>query len=280
MIIKEITEDNAHFYNSVIPPEYIYEVGREYIRGLVGEGTGPDDVLAAIMWELKNVEDLERVTEAEITWFYASDAMLGEELLKAFEDSTMKSGVKRSYFEFANLNSQEKTALQAYSFSLKNTESRSLYVTVKELSNVKLPRHRAGANIVPVSEISQRQYKAGIMNCVYQRRYGLLDDLPFLPKSRFDPNISCCCLMDGDVTGFLLVHQLGSGIHIPELFFATEPDASINLLSMLRFSIDAAVNTLDLHEMIQIKRVDDAIMQLSAKLFPAKKGNTVFCGEK
>ncbi len=80
-----------------------------------------------------------------------------------------------------------------------------------------------------LSEITHRQFKAGIMTCVIHDRYGLLEDLPFLPMTRFDPDLSCCIETDGSVNGFLLVHKITRGPFRVELFFAEQPDANMNL---------------------------------------------------
>ena len=113
------------------------------------------------------------------------------------------------------------------------------------------------------------------MNCVYHKRYGLLDDLPFLSKSRYDPDISSCAMVDDKVGGFLLVHMTKSGTYRPELFFAVEPDSSFHLLNMLRFSIRAASEAAGADGVVQVKRYNEATVKLSAKLFPGKKGDTV-----
>ena len=90
------------------------------------------------------------------------------------------------------------------------------------------------------------------MNCVYHKRYGLLDDLPFLPASRFDADISSCFVQDGRICGLFLVHEVNPGTFRPELLFSVEPDASIHLLNMLRFSALAALEIGEEESVIQI----------------------------
>lgn len=135
-------------------------------------------------------------------------------------------------------------------------------------------------DIIPLCEISPREYKQGIMACVFNGRYRLLDDLPFLSMTRFEPDISCCVFLDDKVQGFLLVHETTEGTLIPELFFALEPDANLHLLQMLHFSVQAVIEYKDAEAKVIVKRHNDATKKLSARLFPGKKGDTVICCEK
>ena len=54
-------------------------------------------------------------------------------------------------------------------------------------------------DIKPLSVVSSRQFKAGVMTSVFHGRYGLLDDLPFLPMTRYDADISCCIETDDKI---------------------------------------------------------------------------------
>ncbi len=279
MTIREITQENARDYSPAIPLEYLLEVGREYSRGLAEEDDDTGELKAAILWELRNVEDETLPTESEIVWFFASDAQCGKELLEAYDFNIGKSAVKKTYFEMPELSSLEKSVMEDEGYTLMKAESQFIYLTIEELTNARIPG-KSSNSVKPIAELSSRQYKAGIMNCIYHKRYGLLDDLPFVPKSRFNPDISCCVLSDDSVAGFLLVHQLGSGVLRPELFFAVEPDSSLHLLEMLRFSIRAAADNYGPDEQVQIKRANEAIKKISAKLFPGKRGEQVVRGEK
>ena len=78
-IIKDITEDNARDYFSIIPEENLFDIGREYTRGIVSEDEDTGELCAGIIWELKNVEDEKLPTAAEIQWFYAFETEAGNE---------------------------------------------------------------------------------------------------------------------------------------------------------------------------------------------------------
>jgi hypothetical protein len=87
------------------------------------------------------------------------------------------------------------------------------------------------AYIKSLSDITARQYKAAIMTSVFHGRYGLLDDLPFLPMTRFDPDISSCIITDEKVNGLILVHKTMENEYIVEPFTFTQ-----DILALLVFA--------------------------------------------
>ena len=280
MTIRNITEENVLDYAEIIPPECVYDIGREYTGGFAGEDDETKETVAIILWELKNVEDEDVPTEAELQWFYASSVDTGKEILSVFDQSIKKNGVKRTFFEMPELSDDEKEALTDAGFSIIRAESMSIFVTVEDMVKLKLPMINLLNNVKSLSEITARQFKSGIMNCIYHKRYGLLDDLPFLPMSRYDPDISSCVIMDGRVAGFLLVHETQSGAFRPELLFAVEPDSRIHMLNMMSFSINMAAQTISESGIVQIKRYNMSALKLATKLFPGKKGDMVMRGER
>lgn len=165
-------------------------------------------------------------------------------------------------------------------FMMKSAESRDVYVTVGELAALKLSKKPLPSYIKPLSAVNPRQFKAGIMTSVFHGRYGLMDDLPFLPMTRYDPDISCCMITDERINGLLLVHEKGSDDLRVELLFAMQPDANIHLLNMMRFSIRAAERLRPLSDRVLLRRHNKASLQLIAKMFPDRKGAPVLRGER
>ncbi len=193
---------------------------------------------------------------------------------------TFGEGVQKVSFELGRLEPVERSLLEEFGFELKETESRDLIVSVGELSALNLGKKKIPPYIISLSDITARQFKAGIMTGVFQGKYGILDDLPFLPMNRFDPFISCCVITDDRVGGFLLVHKTLSGVFIVELFFAVQPDANINLLNMMRYSIRTAAKLCDESDRVILRRHNSASEELIKKLFPNKKGALVIRGQK
>ncbi len=279
MMIREITEENIQGYLDFIPAELLGEIKREYWRGLAGTEETSDGMTAGVLWELKNMEDEEEANEAEIMWFYAKNASDGEGVLESLNRSLKNDEVKRVYFEIPSLSDEEEKALSASGYTLEITESRDIYVSAEEIGTLKISKKKPESYVHSLSDISPRQFKAGIMTCVFHDRYGLLEDLPFLPMTRFDPDLSCCVLTDGSVDGFLLVHKITGGPFIVELLFAEQPDADIHLLNMMRFAARAVARLESPETKVLLRKHNKGSTELIRKLFPGKKGEMVCRGE-
>lgn len=279
MTITQLTEDNIFEYAEAIPAQLRGELEREYCRGLACEGD-EEEPAAMILWELKSLEDENVPTKAEILFFRVSDKAGGVELLRAFDNNINDDGVSLISFELKDLSDVEKTMLAKNGFTIKEGESRDIEVTVKDFLDLKLGEKKIPSYIQSLSEITSRQYKAAIMASVFHGRYGLLDDLPFLPVTRFDPDTSSCVITDGKVNGLLLVHKMMSGSYIVELLFAMQPDANINLLQMIRYSIRAAGEYMDEEDTVILRRHNKESLLLVKKLFPDRNGDLVIKGEK
>ena len=280
MIIAEITEKNVKDYMETVPAELLNEVKRENCKGIAGVDDYTWSLNAAVFWELKNTEDERVPTEAELLWFFAENAEDGEKVLKSFERSIVNDEIKRVTFELEELGEEEQKALKAVGFSFGFAEGRDIYVTIKELAALKLPKKDIPEYVKPLSKITSRQYKAGIMTSVFRGRYGLLDDLPFLPMTRFDPDVSCCYITDDKVNGFLLVHKSEAGYYRVELLCAMQPDANLHLLNMMRYSILVSSKTKNAEDLVLLRKHNAPSEQLIKKLFPQKKGREVMKGEK
>ena len=280
MIIEEITEENIEEYIDPVPKDFLPEIRRRNFSGLAGKNEDTGDTAAAMIWELKNLEEEDASIEAEILWFYAKEKEKGAELLRAFESRVRDDEAERVFFELPELGTEEQAALLSADYGCRNAESRDIIVTMKELSELKLSRKPIGKNILPLSNITEKDYKTGILTAVFHGKYGLLEDLPFLPRARFEPEVSCCIRMDEKVNGYLLVHKNSSGISRVELLFAMQPDANVHLLDMMRFSIHAAFASFSPEEKVILSRHNEAASQLITRLFPGKKGMAVSKGER
>ncbi len=280
MISREVTAEVIRAHEDRIPSEFYDEIEREYVRGLVAEDEDTKELTAVVFWELKDMEDENVPAEAELMWLYAENAADGGKLLESIVDVPEYDEITRVFFELPELGSTEKEALTNAGFSVQSAESRDVYVTVGELAALKLSKKPLPSYIKPLSEVNPRQFKAGIMTSVFHGRYGLMDDLPFLPMTRFDPEISCCMITDERINGLLLVHETGMGYLRVELLFALHPDANIHLLNMMRFSIQAAEKVRPSDERVLLRRHNKAAIQVIAKMFPDKKGAPVLRGER
>ncbi len=166
MTIRDVIEDNARNYIGQVPGEFLNDVRREYFRGLAGEDESTGALRAVMFWELKNPEDDARPTEAEILLFHAESHDEGMALLDAFDVNANDDNVKRTYFELPELSASERSALESADFVMKEGEGRDIYVPIGELANLAIVRGEAPSYVRPLTEITPRQFKAGIMTSV------------------------------------------------------------------------------------------------------------------
>lgn len=280
MNIIELTDDNVGDYEEFFDDSVMADIGREYHDALVIEDSTGDGLRASIFWELKNAEVDDVDTTSEILDLVASDPDGCGEILRAFDEKGIESGAKSSNFEFAELDPVQAESLENDGFKLKRTESRDICVSVGDLAKLPFIKKRPPEYIKSLSEITYRQFKTGVMTSVLHGRYGLLDDLPFLPMSWFDTKLSSCVITDGGINGLLLVRRIREGVFRVELLFAVQPDANINLLNLIRYSARAALSERSKDDVIILRRHSQSTESLVRKLFPNRKGDEVIRGEK
>ncbi len=280
MKIIDITEENKQEYEGLLDEECLRSIGREYYRGIAGNDGSSEGFNSALVWEIKGKEDIGRDTASEILFYKAPDEECGSELLAEYDSSIEFENVVKSSFEFPTLSGSERSSIEKSGYEVKGGESRDVIVTVGELASLPFAAKTPPPYIKSLAEITMRQFKAGLMASVLHERFGLLEDLPFLPMSWYHLDISSCIITDDKINGLLLVHELKEGLFIVELLFAMQPDANINLLNMIRYSIRAADRLCDKNDKVILRRHNKMSEDLIRKLFPYKKGAEVLKGEK
>ena len=280
MSITQITEENASKYTDYIPAETISDLSRSCCRGMALEAVGSDEPDATMVWMLKNLEDDNNPTRAQIIWFGVFSEEDPGALFDAFFESIKSEGAVNAFFEFEDLEPSEKSYFEKAGFNLGEAESRDICVTVGDMGGLGLGQKDPPPYIKSLSSIGIKEFRAGVMASVFHGRYGLLDDLPFLPMGRYEPEISSCVITDGKVDGLLLVHKTLSEKFIVELLFAMKPDADLKLIKMMRRSVRAAVASCNKDDIVILRRHNQMSADLVKKLFPDKTGVIVMRGEK
>ena len=279
MEIRKITDDNIEEYEEFIDEDVAQSIGREFYRSIAIHDGDEKDPVAAVVWELKGYEE-DTETKSELEWLYVRDKKAGTMLMEEYDNEIAEDDVKKSFFEFADLDENASETINKAGFSVEEVESRDVIVTVEELNNLGISKKKTPPYITSINDLMVRQFRKGITNCLFHGRKGILEDLAFLPMSWYDPDVSCCVQTDEKVNGFLLVHKRASGPLVVDLLFALEPDAKVNLLHMIRYSISAAVRKFPPDTKVILRRHNAMTNALITKLFPGKKGETVFRGEK
>ncbi len=178
MNIIDITEENRNEFKGIIDREILNSIGREYYQGIAGKDEISNETGAVLIWELKGRDDEKKDTGAEIVAFTASGEEAGEEILENYSDRAEYDSVKKSCFEFPELLNTELESMEKKGFELKEVESRDIFVTVGELNDLSFIGKKTPPYIKGLSDITEKQFKAGLMASVLHDRFGLLEDLP------------------------------------------------------------------------------------------------------
>lgn len=218
--------------------------------------------------------------ESELQWIYAIDSSCIAPLLEGYHKEALNEDVKRTVFESTTLGEEEAAAFETDGFSTKSVESRDIEVTIEECRNLSITKKDAPLYVQSLLFLDYQEFYQGLMNILF--RYDDLgqEDLAYLPKEWYEQSVSCFTKTDGKVTGFLLVHACPSGVLIPVLYFAVGADFRINLIEMMRFSINRAADIYPGDTVIRIHRRNQETRALSEKLFPNKKGAPAVAGER
>ncbi len=112
-----------------------------------------------------------------------------------------------SYYETSNETLYK--LLSDNGFSGEQEEGEEISVSVEDLRKLNgvfkvksFPEY-----IKSISELSTLQYRSFIKNCLFRGKYGILEDLSYLPKSWFETEVSSCAVVDDTVQGILLIRK-------------------------------------------------------------------------
>jgi len=277
MSIIELNEENITEFGDIIDPDTAESIGREFYRG-VAVRAGEDSPSGALIWEYKNLED-DSDTGAEIVFITAGNKEAAEELLSEFDGQTSGEAVVRSFFEMGDISDDARKGFTDDGFSVTSGESRDLFVSVSDLSGL-AAKKKVPPKIVGLSDVTEAQFMQGVINCLFNGKKGIMEDLEYIEKDWFEQDISAAVITDGKISGFFLVHCFPSGKLMPVLLTAMGPDANVDLLYMLCFSADRALKKYSGDTPVIIRRHNDTVGALAGKLFGQKTGKEAVFGER
>ena len=271
--IRRITIDNLDEFRDILPADALQDIPRPWHRGLISEeGEG----ISYLVYELKNV-DAQENGSAEIRWLTLKDD--AKELLEEYTNEVGDAGVTTSTVEAAPSKAIQ-TMLSGAGFQMSEKESDTIEVSVGDLLKLPFASRKTPDYVMALSDISERQFKRGIGNCMIHNRKGLLNDLAFLPMEWFEQDVSSVVITDERVSGLLLVHQLASARLSVDMLFSSSGDARIDILRMITRSIRAAAGKYPRETPVLIRRHNKNVHALAGRLFPNKHGNQILYGER
>ncbi len=282
MKVKEINRDNIDDARSLFPPDVAENIGRLWFRGFAVDDEEDENAQAGFVWEYKNADEDEVDTTAEIMWVGGDNREAIDALFETYREQIFLESVVLSNMELP-MELHESVMENAFSengFMLHNGESRDVYLTIKDIAQTKLAKKKSPFYIKALKELNFRQFRNGVIDCLFQGRKGLMQDFAWLPFDWFELDVSSCVVMDDNVEGFFLVHKTASGILVVEFMFSSGIDARKNVLEMLRFSVSEVVKKYPPETKVLIRRHNEAAFALMDKLFPGMKGAKTIIGKR
>ena len=277
MEVIEITQENINNFGSIMPEDVIESIGRKFYHAIAVIDNS-QEVLGCLVWSYKDVNE-ESDTEAEIIYISITDEDSGKELFDCFLREAQAESVRRIFVELGSDDEELRAFLTSMGFNITEKESKDIYVNISDLQSIKFLQKRPPSRVYALFDVSAKEFRQGIMKCIYFGKRGLMEDLSSLPKTWYDPAVSCAVKADDEITGVLLIHTFPSGDVMPCLLFADEPDAKMNLLDMLRFSAQSVSYQYSEDTRLLIRRESPTTIGLVKKLFPDKKGENIYFGE-
>ena len=277
MDIIELNTDNISDYKDIIDQDVAESIGREFYRGIAAkEGDSPS---SALVWEYKNLEDVAD-TEAEIVFIGSGSEETIKELLTEFDDQTSDEDVVFSFFEAENLSEEAGKRFGEDGFAVSKGEGRDIVLKVSDLAFLVPKKKKIPPKIVGLGELMEIQFMQGVTNCLFHGKKGIIEDLEYIEKDWFDEKTSAAVITDGKITGLLLIHRFPSGKLMPVLLTAMGPDASTDLLNMIRFSAEKALENHPRDTTVILRRHNEPVRALVKKLFGEKTGEEAVRGER
>ena len=279
MHIVDLNEENIDEYIDYIAPDVAENIGRFFFRGILC--FDEDDLSGGMIWEVRNTMREEK-NESNIVWLRIDSDEAGEFLFDNYSDLISLDDVEVSTISLpARGASKEKEALENAGFKVVFMEGDLIKTKLSEIAELDaFKKVKPGDSIRPLKDMTQRGFNAGVRPFMDKGLYGLCQDLPYLPRSYFENDISSYSENEGQVNGLFLFHKNPSGGLAIVVMAAIGNDYGKILPQMIKHSITRAIEIYSPDTEVWIDRHNYASLALSEKLFPRGFGIPVFIGTR
>ena len=264
--------------SEILSPDAYQNVLRPFFRGIAVENE-EGEASSWMVYELENMDD-DTDRRAQIHWMDIGDDESGDTLMAEFAGECENDEALSSIYECPGDREDIEKVLAGAGFSIAGRESSDLIVTVGEMGKLGFAMKKTPEFVLGLGDISERQFKRGVGNCILNNRKGLLQDMAFLPMEWFEQDVSSIVLTDERVSGMLLVHQMASRQLMVDLLFSSSGDSRMDLLRLMQHSIQAAVAKYPPDTRVILRRHDKSVHGIASKIFPGKTGDKVFYSER
>ena len=279
MHIVDLNEENIDEYIDYIAPDVAENIGRFFFRGILC--FDEDDLSGGMIWEVRNTMREEK-NESNIVWLRIDSDEAGEFLFDNYSDLISQDDVEVSTISLpARGASKEKESLENAGFKVVFMEGDLIKTQLSEIAELDaFKKVKPGDSIRPLKDMTQRGFNAGVRPFMDKGLYGLCQDLPYLPRSYFENDISSYSENEGQVNGLFLFHKNPSGGLAIVVMAAIGNDYGKILPQMIKHSITRAIEIYSPDTEVWIDRHNYASLALSEKLFPRGFGIPVFIGKR
>ena len=276
-MVYRFDDSNAEKFKKLIDPELYADMKRTFYRGIASTDDG-GGVNGTLILELKNIER-ERDNAGRILQIRVKDPEAVSTLMKEYKVLAKEELVKRSFYEFPE--KKDAVILVDSGFSMEEGEGPDRIVRISDLEGLSVVNKiKTPENIGSISALENRDFRKGILNCLFHNRKGLLEDLAYLPMDWYEKEISSYTMLDDKVVGLLLIHKSVYDMLQVKLLFASGPDSQKNLLRMIVHSIKTAGELYPPDTKVTIRCESDAAAALAANLFPNVRGMNAVWGDR
>ena len=278
MEIIDISEENVDTFLPFLGEDLSEDMKRVYFNGIGALDEG-GRAAGAFVYELLNAES-EEDTRGRICLLKAENKEIADGLKDCYSQTSVKENeIVESFFVLES--EDDAKSLAESGFSIEKKEADTIVVTLEELGKTILgKKKKIPACVANIEDLSVLQFRDAVKQILFKGHKGLLEDIPFLPKSWFDNKVSACVRSGEKIPGLFLLRRTPSGTLIPVLLFAYGPEFQKNLMYMIRYSVQAAEQHYPPETTIQIDRKNAVTKGLTDQLLPGKTGEEIFFGTR
>ena len=276
MDIIGISEENVSEFLPILGEDLSEDIKRIYFNG-IGITDEEGQAVGAFVYELLNSES-EDDTMSRICMVKAEDKEIADSLRDYYSNTSVKEDeVAESFFSLTG--EAEAKYLEEAGFSLEKKEDDTLSITLGELGETSIGKPKKLPDYVTnIESLSVLQFRDAVKQILFKGHTGIMEDIPFLPKTWFDNSISACVSSEGNISGLFLIRRTPSGVLIPALLFAYGSDSKKDLLHMLRYSLQNAIQLYPPDTVVKIQRKSASIKALTDNILPGRLGREIFFG--
>ncbi len=279
MTLTVLNEDNVEQYTDYLSEDIAENIGRTFFHGVIAQEM--ERPMAGIVWETRNVLE-EADAESNILFLRIDDEAATDALFDEYENQIRMDNVKKSLVSLpAKASKKEKQILRDRGFTIGLMEGDDICANVSELARIQaFSKIKISDAINPLKNVTQRAFNGAVSKMASQGRYGLCQDLAYLPRLYFENDVSCYAEEDGKINGMLLLHLMPSGKLKVILMTVEGKKSTILIPQMIKQAVTSALEEYGPDTEVIIDRHNYSSLALSEKLFPRGFGIPVYMGER